>query len=221
MSKKREIVSLVIGFAGIMVGVLCTRFLNMVMMGLPLAVRMFTFIAAYWIIAIAPVVLVIASREKLSDLGFSKEKVGLQIILGIGLGLLMSVVLTLVPHLLGLGAYVNSGKGYTYLWQYIWEFIYCILGVGLVEEFAFRGFIYKRFKNLFGKDFLAVICSSVLFGLFHIFGGSLIQIVLTGLIGALFCFFKLKIRNCSTLSLIIAHGVYDAMIAVWAGVFLG
>ena len=155
------------------------------MMGLPLAVRMFTFIAAYWIIAIAPVVLVIASREKLSDLGFSKEKVGLQIILGIGLGLLMSVVLTLVPHLLGLGAYVNSGKGYTYLWQYIWEFIYCILGVGLVEEFAFRGFIYKRFKNLFGKDFLAVICSSVLFGLFHIFGGSLIQIVLTQVIALL------------------------------------
>ena len=221
MSKKREVVSLIIGFTGIMVGVICTRFLNMAMMGLPVGVRMFTFIAAYWIIAIAPVVLVIASREKLSDLGFSKEKVGLQIILGIGLGLLMSVVLTLVPHLIGLGAYVNSGKDYSYVWQYIWEFLYCILGVGLVEEFAFRGFIYKRFKNLFGKDFLAVICSSVLFGLFHIFGGSLIQIVLTGLIGALFCFFKLKIRNCSTLSLIIAHGVYDAMITVWAGVFLG
>jgi membrane protease YdiL (CAAX protease family) len=221
MSKKREVAGLIIGFVGIMIGVLCTRFLNMAMMGLPVVVRMFTFIAAYWIVAIAPVVLVIASREKLSDLGFSKEKAGLQIIIGIGLGFLMSVVLTLVPHLLGLGAYVNSGKDYIYVWQYAWEFLYCILGVGLVEEFAFRGFIYKRFKNLFGKDFLAVICSSVLFGLFHIFGGNLLQIVLTGLIGALFCFFKLKIKNCSTLSLIIAHGVYDAMITVWAGVFLG
>lgn len=221
MSKKREVVSLIIGFTGIMVGVLCTRFLNMAMMGLPVGVRMFTFIAAYWIIAIAPVVLVIVGREKLSDLGFEKSKIGLQILIGTGLGLLMSLVLTLVPHLLGLGEYVNSGKEYIYVWQYIWEFLYCILGVGLVEEFAFRGFIFKRFKNLFGKDFLAVICSSALFGLFHIFGGSLIQIVLTGLIGALFCFFKLKIRNCSTLSLIIAHGVYDAMIVVWAGVFLG
>ena len=221
MSKKRDVVTLIIGFVGIMVGVLGTRFLNMAMMGLPVEVRMFTFIAAYWIIAIAPVILAIVNKEKPADFGFTKEKIGLQILIGIGLGLLMSAVLTLVPHLLGLGEYVNNGKGYTYLWQYAWEFIYCILGVGLVEEFAFRGFIYRRFKSLFGKDFLAVICSSVLFGLFHIFGGNLIQIVITGLIGALFCFFKLKIRNCSTLSLIIAHGVYDAMITVWAGVFLG
>ena len=66
MSKKREVVSLIIGFTGIMVGVICTRFLNMAMMGLPVGVRMFTFIAAYWIIAIAPVILVIVGREKLS-----------------------------------------------------------------------------------------------------------------------------------------------------------
>ena len=42
-----------------------------------------------------------------------------------------------------------------------------------------------------------------------------IQAAFTGLIGALLCFFRMKIRNCTTLSLIIGHGIYDAMITVW------
>ena len=45
-----------------------------------------------------------------------------------------------------------------------------------------------------------------------------IQAAFTGLIGALLCFFRMKIRNCITLSLIIGHGIYDAMITVWAAV---
>ena len=70
------------------------------------------------------------------------------------------------------------------------------------------------------KEFLAVILSSVLFGLFHISGGSIIQILITGLLGALWCIFRLKIKNCSTLSLIIMHGVYDGLITVMASLLL-
>ena len=92
--------------------------------------------------------------------------------------------------------------------------------MGLAEEFAFRGFIYQRVKSLFGKDFLAVIISSVLFGFFHIMSGNIIQMVITGFIGALFCFFRLKIKNCTTLSVIIAHGVYDALITLMASLLL-
>ena len=43
---------------------------------------------------------------------------------------------------------------------------------------------------------------------------------MTAGIGALFCLCRIKIKNCSTLSLVIAHGVYDAMITVWANVLL-
>ena len=129
----------------------------------------------------------------------------------------MSLVLTLVPHLTGGGAYVDSGKRYTYLWQFAYEFLYCIAAVGIVEEFIFRGFIYNKIS---GNDIAAVIGSSVLFGLFHILGGNIVQMIITAFIGAFFCLCRLKIKNCSLLSLIIAHGIYDALITVWASVLL-
>ncbi len=39
-------------------------------------------------------------------------------------------------------------------------------------------------------------------------------------IGVFFCVCRLKIKNCSTLVLIIGHGVYDALITVFASVLL-
>jgi uncharacterized membrane protein YjjP (DUF1212 family) len=46
-----------------------------------------------------------------------------------------------------------------------------------------------------------------------------IPVSVCAFIGALFCLFRLKIKNCSLLSLIIAHGIYDALIVVWTFVF--
>ena len=220
MSRKKSIITLIIGFVGIMAGLVATVFANKGIMLLPVGARMVLLIAAYWLTAIVPVIIVISSEEKLSEFGFGKDKIGLQILIGTGLGIGMSAILTLVPHLLGFGSFVDNGSRYKYAWQFCWEFLYCIAGVGLAEEFAFRGFIYQRVKSIFGKDFLAVIISSVLFGFFHILGGSIIQMVITGFIGALFCFFRLKIKNCTTLSIIIAHGVYDALITLMASFLL-
>ena len=42
------------------------------------------------------------------------------------IGVVMSVVLTLIPHLIGFGEFVDSGKRYKYLWQFAYEFLYCI-----------------------------------------------------------------------------------------------
>ena len=67
---------------------------------------------------------------------------------------------------------------------------------------------------------IAIIASSMLFGLFHLFSGNIIQMLMTACIGVFFCFCRLKVKNCSTLSLIIAHGVYDALITVLASILL-
>ena len=67
---------------------------------------------------------------------------------------------------------------------------------------------------------IAIIGSSVLFGAFHLFIGNIIQMLITTGIGVLFCFCRLKIKNFSTLSLIIGHGVYDALITVWVSTLL-
>lgn len=221
MSKKKEIISLIIGFMGTVAGLYgVVAFKQFVMMSLSLGMRMVSMILTYWLIALIPIVVMLVNKNRLTDYGFSKNKIWMQIVVGILIGLVMSVVLTLIPHLIGFGEFVDSRKGYKYLWQFAYEFLYCILAVGLVEEFVFRGFIFEKIKCIGGKDIIAVVVSSVLFGVFHLFSGNLVQMIMTAFIGAFFCFCRLKIKNCSTLSLIIGHGVYDALITVFASVLL-
>ncbi|MCR5823026.1 MAG: CPBP family intramembrane metalloprotease [Lachnospiraceae bacterium] len=220
-NKSKEIVGIIVAFLGAMLGCFGVRAFNVyVLMSLPLGVRMACMITFYWFVGLIPLIVMLVQKDKLKDYGFRREKMGLQIFVGVGLGLAMSLVLTLIPHLAGAGAYVDNGHRYMYLWQFIYEFVYCIVGVALTEEFVFRGILYEKIKRLGKGDLVPVICSSALFGLFHIFNGNLLQVVLTGIIGAIFCIFRLKIKSCSTLSLVLAHGVYDAMITVWLFVFL-
>lgn len=221
MAKKKQWISLIIGFLGTMLGLFgVVSFNQFVLMSLPLGLRMVSMIFVYWLIALVPIIVMIVNKDKLTDYGFKKEKITLQIIVGVMIGIAMSLILTLIPHLLGLGEYVDSGKRYEYLWQFIYEFFYCIFAVGFVEEFVFRGFIYQKIKSISSKDMIAIIGSSVLFGAFHLFGGNTIQMVMTACLGVFFCVCRFKVKNCSTLSLIISHGVYDALITVFASILL-
>ncbi len=221
MSKKKEWICLTVSFLGSMLGLYgVIAFNQFVLMSLPLGLRMLSMILVYWLIALIPIIVMFANKDKLADYGFSKSKIGLQIIVGVLIGGAMSFILTLIPHLFGFGEFVDSGKRYKYLWQFIYEFFYCIVAVGLTEEFVFRGLIYSKIKNIAQKEWVAILASSLLFGLFHIFGGNIFQIFTTAFIGVVFCICRLKIKKCSVLSLIIAHGVYDALITVWASLLL-
>lgn len=221
MSKKKEWICLIVGFFGAILGLYgVVSFNQFVLMSLPLGLRMISMIFVYWLIALIPIIVMFVNKDKLVDYGFSKDKLKFQIIVGVFIGIAMSVILTLIPHLFGFGEYVDSGKRYQFLWQFIYEFFYCIFAVGFVEEFVFRGFVYKKIKNISQKDMIAIIASSMLFGLFHLFSGNIIQMLMIACIGVFFCFCRLKVKNCSTLSLIIAHGVYDALIIVLASVLL-
>ena len=218
--KKKEIVYLIIGYLGAFLGLFgVVSFNQFVLISLPLWLRMVSMIVIYWLIALVPVIIMIVSKDKIADY-WNTDKVGYQILTGVLIGIAMSLVLTLVPHLAGFGAYVDNGKRYIYLWQFIYEFFYCIVAIGFVEELVFRGFVYNRIKKISQNEIAAVIGSSVLFGIFHLFGGNIVQMIMTAFIGAFFCFCRLKIKNCSLLSLIIAHGIYDALIAVWASILL-
>lgn len=218
--RKKELLSLVIGYPGVLLGTYgVISFHKFVLISLPLWLRMVSMIVIYWLIALVPIIVMLVCKDKFSDY-WSNDRIGRQILAGVLIGAAMSLVLTLVPHFVGFGAYVDNGKRYTYLWQFAYEFLYCIAAVGLVEEFIFRGFIYNKIKKISGNDIAAVIVSSVLFGLFHILNGNIVQMIMTALLGALWCLCRLKIKNCTLLSLIIAHGIYDALITVWASVFL-
>lgn len=218
--KKKELVSLIIGYLGVFLGLYgVISFNQFVLMKLPLGLRMASMIVTYWLIALVPVIIMIVGKDKIADY-WNTDHIGYQILAGVLIGIAMSLVLTLVPHLAGFGAYVDNEKRYIYLWQFVYEFFYCIAAIGFVEELVFRGFIYNRIKKISRNEIAAVIGSSVLFGVFHLFGGNIVQMIMTAFIGAFFCLCRLKIKNCSVLSLIIAHGIYDALITVWASVLL-
>lgn len=187
---------------------------------LPIALRMLCVVILYWLIAFVPGIVMKLSKDSLHSYGFSNTRIGKQVILGIVAALAMSLILTLLPHMLGIGEFVDNGSRYKYFWQYLFEFAYCIVAVGAVEEFVFRGVIYYKIKQIFSSERMSIVLSSILFGLFHIFADNLIQIIVTSFLGIVFCLLRLKIKEFTTLSLIITHGVYDALISVWASILL-
>ncbi|MGN0423970.1 MAG: lysostaphin resistance A-like protein [Acetatifactor sp.] len=218
--RKKVIAQIVIAIIGVVVGLLGVHAFNRyVLMSIPLVWRMLLMIVTYFPIALVPFCIAIIHKDKWSDYGFSKEKIGCQVLIGLGLALGMSFVFTVIPHLAGKSDWVNNQHRYQYMWQFLYDFSYYIFTIALVEEFVFRGFFYTKLKTLFGSSTSAIIGSSLLFGLFHFLGGNIAQLIATGIIGAILCICRVKIRNCTLLSLIIAHGVYDAFITVWLNVF--
>lgn len=197
-----------------------SSFNRYVLMNLPLLTRMTLSIVLYLCIAIGPLMVMMLGRDTCADYQFSKEKIAAQILIGIGIGVVMSMVLTLPLFLTGHGEWSDNGHHYEYLWQYLYEIVYYVGAVALAEEFIFRGFLYRKLHALSGSHRVAILVSSLAFGLFHIFGGSPVQIVMTSLIGLALCLVRRKVKNCTTLSLIIGHGLYDFLITVWVNVFL-
>ncbi len=129
----------------------------------------------------------------------------------------MSLILTVLPILLGFKDMVGSNS-YTQTWQFCYQFIYMIFGIALVEEFFYRGFLFERILHVSNNKWTAIIVSSFIFGLSHIFNGNIIQVLTTALLGIMFCICRDKIKNCTTLSLIIMHGIHNALITLFVAI---
>ena len=88
--------------------------------------------------------------------------------------------------------------------------LYC-LSVGLFEECIFRGVIFAVVAGLFSKDkkglWLTYITSSVVFGIAHIFNGSILQVGYTILTGGLFAFALMKTKNIFCCAFV--HALYN------------
>ena len=88
--------------------------------------------------------------------------------------------------------------------------LYC-LSVGLFEECIFRGVIFAVVAGLFSKDkkglWWTYITSSVVFGIAHIFNGSILQVGYTILTGGLFAFALMKTKNIFCCAFV--HALYN------------
>jgi membrane protease YdiL (CAAX protease family) len=216
---KSALHQLLISVAGIFLSTLAVNlFFKYFLFHFPLPVRALLMIAVYWLIGLVPLIMMRKSGLSLSALLTEGKNPTPQIIPGLLLGLAMSAAFTLIPHMLGLGDWVDNGHHYRKLWQFLFEFAYCIFAVGAVEELVFRGYLFIQLKELTKSHRKSVLISSALFGLFHFFAGNIVQMICTTLLGLFFCACRDKIKNCTLLYLIVAHGVYDALITVWASV---
>ena len=88
--------------------------------------------------------------------------------------------------------------------------LYC-LSVGLFEECIFRGVIFTVVAGFFSKDkkglWWTFVCSSVIFGLAHIFNGNILQVGYTILTGGLFAFALMKTKNILCAAFV--HALYN------------
>ena len=214
----REITEIVVGYIGTMVMAYVVNAIYPLLQPIPVPVRAVLVFPVYWSMGIVPILLMHLRKEKFSDCGFEGHHIRKQIAIGICMAICFSAALTLLPHLIGLSDMVSPGSHYTHVWQFAYEFAYCIFGVGLTEEFLFRGYFFEKIRKI-SSPMTAMLISSVMFGLLHIFVGDLLQVFGAALIGILFCLCKMKIKNCTTLSLAVGHGVYDALITVLEFVF--
>ena len=193
-------------------------FQHFVLMEYAVAVRAVLAIVVKWLMLVLPIALMIKHREKATDIGFSREKIPVQLLTGVYIAIILTGILAGIPALLGYKEILGSTV-YSEPWQFVYQLIYMTLGVALVEEVFFRGYVFKKLLDIKDSRWFAIIISSVLFGLAHMFNNHILAVIPTAIIGVILCLFREKIRHCTTLSLIIAHGFYNTLISLIAAFF--
>ena len=109
---------------------------------------------------------------------------------------------------------------------YIILFLFICIGIGFVEEIIFRGLILnvinKLFVNSKHRDLWAIILSSVIFGLCHLFNliatpnmviSTITQVLYATIIGAYFAVIYVKTHNI--VAPIILHTLFDYVYYIW------
>lgn len=160
--------------------------------------------AAYAVVAV--VAMKLTAQE--SRLMPTKHRLWLQILIGFVIAALLCLLFGIVPILCGtsiIGSHREPSAGYLAI-----SAVQDILFVGVGEEIAFRGYVQNQFEIWLKKcKWLSPLFAAALFGLWHIINGSLIQVLFTTIIGCVFGYCKYFIKDCTLLSVIIAHGLYD------------
>ncbi len=166
---------------------------------------------------------------KVRDLiGFERKRLFKDILLGLGLFVLLTILFVVVANILapllvyGPGIFQASRSStatfnanpYTMpLWYFWWGLLILPLSVGIMEEMTYRAYVLPRFIALTNKPWVAILLMSLGFGVQHIaFALTSWQAALTRFLGMfllapVFGFFYLKLKRL--LPLIIAHWLLD------------
>lgn len=167
------------------------------------------------VIGLSPVLMCKIMKRPLSTLGYSKEKMLKQLRAAFIVLLMLFMYLTILTILVG-GKLENTiGEKTTNVLILIRSLITTFFFVGFSEETLFRGYFLERIKTATNSDATAIVISSVMFGLWHYPANhSLMQVGLTTVIGFIIAISHVKLKNCTTFSVGLAHGTYDASLAL-------
>lgn len=128
--------------------------------------------------------------------------------IGASIAFVLSVTIAIIPALCGFSLIGNHAD---FSWfVLICDLLFYLLIIGPVEELVFRVYLQDAFVSFFEKQkWLGVVISSLLFGLWHIINGNVVQVVFTFGIGLVFGFAKYKIKDCGYVGVSFGHGLYD------------
>lgn len=147
-------------------------------------------------------------KDKEYNLGFSKEKIPLQLIYG-------AVLFVGMVTLYKLQGNTYSGQPLK-VDKMMFLLMIDALATAIGEEFAFRGMLYTRLGKAFNNDIAAILVSSLFFGLSHFMVGDIDHMLLSAVTGVLLCASRRYLKNCTLLSTITAHFLYDFLIVYLA-----
>ncbi|MDQ1205362.1 CPBP family intramembrane glutamic endopeptidase [Microbacterium sp. SORGH_AS_0862] len=172
-------------------------------------------LAVFFGIYLAMVALVLLAHRfdglrKKIPLGFRRDRPLGQLVIGILLAVLLLSLVVGVPALAGadVGGIVGAGR------NALWFALVSAVTVGVAEELMFRGYLLGRLRIALGSRAGAIIVSSALFGLLHLVNGDIVQVVVTACIGALLATARVIWPSCSLASVLVAHVLYDAGLAL-------
>lgn len=165
----------------------------------------------YLLLLGVPLVLCRILKNPIGSLGYHRDSILKQVGVGVALFAVLAVLLTGVVLALGDHRNMLLGAKKSGLTIIVYNLFYDLFIVGIGEETLFRGYFLERFRTLTGSGAAAVALSALLFGIWHYPGGQdVLQVLLTAVLGAFWGLARIKIKDCSTLSVGIAHGLYDS-----------
>ena len=184
----------------------------------------------FWYLLLIPTIYFMRrDKDKLGDIGFTREKFPQQILLGIVLAIGTVTVFGFgIPLLFRVFGVNWSELSNANIDFFVFIFVVQLLTVALVEEIIFRGHMFKKLQVNCNSAWLAIAVSSVVFGALHIpsfvfLGNELVTVsgwyfVLNAtLIGVVYGICRAK--DATMVTLIFAHALHNASMGALAHMF--
>lgn len=157
-------------------------------------------------------------KKIFTELGYSTKNWRKQVWSGGILLVIAIIIFVLLPLLCGVNKeFVLSVKQQNVVGQ----IIFFLLFVGPIEEFIFRGYFQQQLEVMIRNKMVVCVVTALLFGFWHFPSTrNLIHVANTFVFGLIYSVVKIKWKDCTIISVSLAHGLYDSIIFILSCILL-